>query len=252
MANLDLDTNSRIWKYASSLYPQWYNDEFLKKLNELADKRNVSAQALLEVFLTESGLLPNATNGAFHGIGQISGYTIQRRGITTQNFLKLTPLQQLSYIDSHFDEIGYKIKKPILSSGEFKRFWFLPAKYINNDNIYAIKGDSTGFYEYNTGFDKEKKGYILAKDVEDTQYHNLNEILKLYGEPDSFRDKLKETVYNYGGNINTKKIIKDHHESMSSLMRASYHNGQLDKDLLDSSNIKSIMDRALLNFLEHE
>lgn len=192
---LDLNPNSRIWKYATSYNSKYYDDDFLRKLNYIANKRNVSAQAMLEVYLTESGnLSPKARNSLdYSGIGQIAAATVRANGYTVDQHVNFTPLKQLDLIDKHFDGMPKVSKdRPIMTSGEYKRYWFIPDYWLRNVEVWGKRDvDPNGFYKWNDAFDWNKKGYFTKYDVEKVHRDQLEQRLAKYGPKETLSDQLK-------------------------------------------------------------
>lgn len=139
----------------------------------------IKGEQLLAVFLTESRIksVQNGAGAPAYGINQLWApldtktntypglLSVGFKG-TPQEYLALTPEQQLPYVENYFRKAtgGNLALLQSLEALYFMNFVPAYAKHMNDlDWVIARKGEP--IYNENQGFDADKKGYIEVRDL---------------------------------------------------------------------------------------
>ncbi len=152
------------------------SQEFYEKVVQISDKLNCSANDLMALMNSESGLDSTAENkiGAV-GLIQFLPKTAEGLGTTTQELKAMTPEQQLDFVEKFLVEAkktaGYAGDAKV-GPGTLYAFAFLPS-YAKNDILAEKDNDPYEYYAQNAGLDLNNDGKItkadLARRVKDKQ-----------------------------------------------------------------------------------
>ena len=121
---------------------------------------------LLAVMNSESGLKANAKNpnGGATGLIQFMPSTAKMLGTTTDELARMTPTQQLDYVEKFFNTIkkqaGMEGKQ--LSGADLYSLVFLPGRA--NRSVLTQSGEN--YYSANKGLDLDKNGDISKADLQ--------------------------------------------------------------------------------------
>ena len=100
---------------------QSYGPEFLRGINDLAQKYNLDPTDLLANMAAESGISPsikNKTGGAV-GLIQFMPSTAKDLGTSSEELSKMSAVEQLKYVDKYFKQVGLdKSAKEAKSKGK--------------------------------------------------------------------------------------------------------------------------------------
>ena len=100
---------------------QTYGPEFLRGINDLAEKYNLDSTDLLANMAAESGISPsikNKTGGAV-GLIQFMPSTAKDLGTSSEELSKMSAVEQLKYVDKYFKQVGLdKSAKEAKSKGK--------------------------------------------------------------------------------------------------------------------------------------
>lgn len=140
--------------------------EFYNRVKDIAEKINCKPEDLLAVMNSESGLTTTAKNhhtGAT-GLIQFMPQTARSLGTSVNELAKMTPLQQLDYVEKFLISAkrSYIKSDRALSAGDLYGLIFMPAK--SGQDVLAVKGSKT--YRQNRGLDYDGDGVISRKDLE--------------------------------------------------------------------------------------
>lgn len=139
--------------------------EFLDKTKEISGRIGCDYKDLLAVMNSESGLRANArnSNGGATGLIQFMPATARALGTTTDELARMSPTQQLDYVEKFFNMIkkqaGMEGKK--LSGADLYSLVFLPGR--SNRSVLTQSGEN--FYSANRGLDLDKNGDISKTDL---------------------------------------------------------------------------------------
>lgn len=170
---------------------------FTKRLLEISQRRGFNPNWLMIVFAAESGLDPSAYNskGGATGLMQfMPKYYETKWGITSDMLRKKDATGQLEYVDRYFSEwSNVKFKHPIdmylvtLSPAIFsvKNRYADSVIFASTEKnakhpsiIPSLASDSNSEYQGNKGLDKNNKGYITIKDLENRFFEKAMEFAK--------------------------------------------------------------------------
>lgn len=170
---------------------------FTKRLKEISQRRGFNPNWLMIVFAAESGLDPSAynTKGGATGLMQfMPRYYEKKWGITSDILRSKDATGQLEYVDRYFSEwSNVKFNHPVdmylvtLSPAIFS----VENRYANSvifasteknaehpSIIPEIALDSNSAYQGNKALDKNNKGYITIKDLENRFFEKAMEFAK--------------------------------------------------------------------------
>jgi len=139
--------------------------DFLDKTKAISERIGCDYKDLLAVMNSESGLNSAARNpkGGATGLIQFMPQTAKMLGTTTDELAKMSPTQQLDYVEKFFNVIkkqaGMEGKK--LSGADLYSLVFLPGRA--NRSVLTQQGEN--FYSYNKGLDLDKNGDISKQDL---------------------------------------------------------------------------------------
>ena len=139
--------------------------EFLDKTKAISERIGCDYKDLLAVMNSESGLKANArnSNGGATGLIQFMPDTARSLGTTTDQLAKMTPVQQLDYVEKFLEQnkkqAGMDGKK--LSGADLYSLVFLPGRA--NRSVLTQSGEK--YYSPNHGLDLDKDGNISKADL---------------------------------------------------------------------------------------
>lgn len=142
-----------------------WSDQALVRLDMICGELGCDPADMLLVMMNESDARANALNknGGASGLIQVMPANFKWLGILDgESFRSLTPYHQLPYVRRYFS--GHKGK--LSSPTAVYMAVFVPAWIRHSDEpewIIARKG--TPIYDWNTGFDTEKRGDIRVRDL---------------------------------------------------------------------------------------
>ena len=143
------------------------DQNFLNKTKEISQRIGCDYKDLLAVMNSESGLKSNAKNpkGSATGLIQFMPATAKMLGTTTDELRKMSPTQQLDYVEKFFVQVkktyGFEGKK--LSGADLYALVFMPAR-ANRDILTSASDGKT--YSMNKGLDKDGDGHISKADLQ--------------------------------------------------------------------------------------
>ena len=143
------------------------DQNFLNKTKDISQRIGCDYKDLLAVMNSESGLKSNAKNpkGRATGLIQFMPATAKMLGTTTDELRKMSPTQQLDYVEKFFLQVkktyGFEGKK--LSGADLYALVFMPAR-ANREVLTSATDGKT--YSMNKGLDKEGDGHISKADLQ--------------------------------------------------------------------------------------
>ena len=162
---------------------KWDEDpEFVEKVNDLAQRYNLSAPGLLALMARESGLKPDAENSKSHAVGLIQFMNPGKYGFTVEQMKKMTRAQQMPYVEQYLVDAGMKSG---MTAADIYGLVFLPGRmqdrakgaYGSSERMSTVlttAGES--YYNANTGLDNNSDGKITLQDLQE----ELKETAKTY------------------------------------------------------------------------
>ncbi len=150
-------------KVNSSLSQEFYN-----KVVQIANRLNCSADDLMALMNSESGLKHTEVNSiGASGLIQFLPKTAKGLGTTTEDLKAMTPEEQLVYVEKHLSKAkktaGYKESDKIGAGTLYALVW-LPA-YANRDILAEKENDPNEYYAKNSGLDMDNDGIISKADL---------------------------------------------------------------------------------------
>ena len=142
------------------------SDGFYNKVIEISKRIGCDANSLMAVMRSESGISATARNSSSGATGliQFMPKTAQSYGTTTEELSKMSPEQQLVYVEKYLTRTkaaaGFSADEKI-NQGQLYALVFLPA-YAKRE-VLTAKGHK--FYESNKGLDVDKDGQITLADL---------------------------------------------------------------------------------------
>jgi len=139
--------------------------EFLDKTKAISERIGCDYRDLLAVMNSESGLNAAARNpnGGATGLIQFMPATARMLGTTTEELTRMSPTQQLDYVEKFFNTIkkqaGMDGKR--LSGADLYSLVFLPGRA--NRSVLTQQGEN--FYSANRGLDLDRNGDISKQDL---------------------------------------------------------------------------------------
>ena len=140
---------------------------FLDKTKDISQRIGCDYKDLLAVMNSESGLKSTARNpkGGATGLIQFMPATAKMLGTTTDELRKMSPIQQLDYVEKFFNmakkNAGFEGKR--LSGADLYALVFMPGR-ANRDILTSASDGKT--YSYNKGLDKDGDGHISKADLQ--------------------------------------------------------------------------------------
>ena len=144
------------------------SQEFYNKVVQIANRINCSADDLMALMNSESGLNHDIVNGiGATGLIQFLPKTAKGLGTTTAALRQMTPEQQLVYVEKHLTTTkkwaGFSDSER-LGPGTLYALVFLPA-YAKRDVLADRDNDPNGYYSSNKGVDIDGDGKITKADL---------------------------------------------------------------------------------------
>lgn len=140
---------------------------FLDKTKDISQRIGCDYKDLLAVMNSESGLKSTARNpkGGATGLIQFMPATAKMLGTTTDELRKMSPTQQLDYVEKFFNMVkksaGFEGKR--LSGADLYALVFMPGR-AKRDILTSASDGKT--YSYNKGLDKDGDGHISKADLQ--------------------------------------------------------------------------------------
>ena len=140
---------------------------FLDKTKDISQRIGCDYKDLLAVMNSESGLKSTARNpkGGATGLIQFMPSTAKMLGTTTDELRKMSPTQQLDYVEKYFNMVkknaGLEGKR--LSGADLYALVFMPGR-AKRDVLTSASDGKT--YSYNKGLDKDGDGHISKADLQ--------------------------------------------------------------------------------------
>lgn len=143
------------------------DQNFLNKTKEISQRIGCNYKDLLAVMNSESGLNSQARNpkGGATGLIQFMPATAKMLGTTTEELRKMTPVQQLDYVEKFFNKVKstYGFEGKQLSAGDLYALVYMPARAKRDVVASASEGK---VYSLNKGLDKDGDGQITKADLQ--------------------------------------------------------------------------------------
>lgn len=154
------------------------NEEFMQKVQEVADKYQLQVDDLLALMYRESGLNPKAENRAYPfeekeidiggkkvkvpagyatGLIQFIPETAMRLGTTTNDLKNMSRVEQMEYVDKFLALVNAKGS----NAGELYAKTYLPGRA--GQDVLARKGEA--YYDENSKLDFNNDGVITKEDL---------------------------------------------------------------------------------------
>ncbi len=146
---------------------QGYGKEFLDKVKAIAKRVNCDYRDLLAIMNSESGISTTAVNrnGGATGLIQFMPKTAQGLGTTTEALRRMTPVQQLDYVEKYIVQnkrmAGFSANER-LSGGQLYSLIFLPARAKRE--VLTTSGEV--YYNANRALDTNKDGEITRAELD--------------------------------------------------------------------------------------
>jgi len=160
----DAETLKNKWsKVKPTLSQGFYN-----KVVQIANRLNCSADDLMALMNSESGLNHTEQNtiGAT-GLIQFMPKTAEGLGTSTEALMAMTPEEQLNYVEKHIKNAkkaaGYGDSERIGPGTLYALVW-LPA-YAKKDILARRDNDPNEYYAQNSGLDVDNDGIISKADL---------------------------------------------------------------------------------------
>ncbi len=135
---------------------------FRAELVRTADRLDMNPSFIGVVMSLESGFNPQARNPSSKATGliQFMPETARRLGTTVDALLRMTDVQQLSFVEKFYSRYAGKLSDP----GQYYMATFLP-KHVGAppDRILSSAGEA--IYDQNKGLDRNRDGILTAGDV---------------------------------------------------------------------------------------
>lgn len=149
----------------------WTTNDYTA-LVQMAQDQGAPADWFAAVMMAESSMNPSAKNPAgYRGLIQFSKDNLRSLGLSNaeiENFTKRTPAQQMPFVARYF--LPKRPPGGWINRSQLYQATYLPATIRSKGSapgaVLARRGDGTGFYEGNTIFDFDKKGFITVGDLE--------------------------------------------------------------------------------------
>jgi len=144
------------------------NVEFIDKVKSLASKYGTTPQALLAVMHFETGGsfssgTKNAAGSGATGLIQFMPSTAKGMGTTTEALAKLSPVEQLDWVDKYFAQTP--LSRNTENSVEDVYMSVLYPKAVGKPSDYVLFEKGTKAYTQNAGLDPTGKGYVTKADA---------------------------------------------------------------------------------------
>lgn len=124
---------------------------------------------MIELIQSESSFDPYATHSGSKATGfiQITPGSASDLGITTDDLIKMTPIEQLDYVGKHLKTVkGYSLAQDAeLSAGDLYSLVLLPGLADREILCQASDTNTDIFYNSNAGLDIDQNGDISKSDL---------------------------------------------------------------------------------------
>lgn len=166
----DNDNNSRPAGTKKDLDKDKYGPKFLEKVKEIAKKLNCNYRDLLAIMNQESGINAacRSENSSAVGLIQFMENTATGLGTTSDKLVKMTPLEQLEYVEKCFvaskSMAGYG-ENDKLSAADLYALIFYPKNAKQEDLITKSNSDEETAYNANTVADVNQDGKITKTEL---------------------------------------------------------------------------------------
>ncbi len=165
---IDLSSNDKIHTDGQLIdrKSKGYGSEFLKKVKKISKEIHCNYRDLLGVMYAESGIKTDISSSKSRATGliQFMPKTAESLGTTVEELKKMTPLQQLDYVEK-FLKMTKKMAgfsdNQRLSAGQLYAIVFMPAKA--KQEVFTKSGEKA--YEWNKGLDLNKDGRITMTEL---------------------------------------------------------------------------------------
>ena len=149
--------------------------EFMKKLQQVAERLGVEQEVLLKVMKFESNLDPQAVNSMSKATGliQFMPDTATGLGTSVEELYNMTATDQLNFVEKYYKRAGVK---PGATVGDLYMLTFMPAAANKPDDFVignrnggrVFNLDAGKVYAQNKGFDKDNDGIFTKADIINT------------------------------------------------------------------------------------
>lgn len=147
---------------------------FLDAVVDMSARLGVNPSYITTIMALETGRrftsdVTNAAGSGATGLIQFMPSTAKGLGTTTAQLAKMTPIEQLVYVEKYFEPYIGKMDRLVDC---YFAVLYPAAMGGAMDEVVWSRTSSTAFlrkcYTQNIGFDKAKKGFITVRDVADT------------------------------------------------------------------------------------
>lgn len=161
--------------------------EFINELVAVGNRLGINPSWLAAVMAAESGINSSALNtkGNAAGLIQFMPSTLKNYGISTDELLAMSDVEQLKYVERFYKPYAGRIKSP----GDLYMATFLPIFVGKPEDTIVAKKDSQKkitsnltygkVYEFNSGLDSNKDGIIRISDITSRVNAKLNAAKKI-------------------------------------------------------------------------